>query len=75
MLNKALRVSSRALRARSLVPCSHVRAFSASPISRGVQEISREAIETPLSLWNYTEEENMLRETGESEQNYSRAYD
>jgi hypothetical protein len=30
-----------------------------------VQEITRPAIETPLSLWNFTEEENMLRETGE----------
>jgi hypothetical protein len=31
-----------------------------------VQEITRPAIETPLSLWNFTEEENMLRDTGHS---------
>ena len=36
-----------------------------SPILRSQnEEITREAIETPLSLWNFTEEENMLRETG-----------
>lgn len=37
-----------------------------SPILRSQnEEITREAIETPLSLWNFTEEENMLRETGQ----------
>ncbi|ORY30557.1 acyl-CoA dehydrogenase/oxidase [Naematelia encephala] len=40
-----------------------LRQFSTSPIRRGVQEITRPAIETPLSLWNWTEEEQMLRET------------
>lgn len=39
------------------------RQFSSSIVARGVQEITREAIDTPLSLWNWTEEENMLRET------------
>ncbi len=42
------------------------RSFIASPVARGVQEITREAIDTPLSLWNFTEEENMLRESGRS---------
>jgi alkylation response protein AidB-like acyl-CoA dehydrogenase len=40
-----------------------VRPFSSTLPTRGVQEITREAIDTPLSLWNWTEEENMLRET------------
>ena len=53
---RQLRLASSSLR--------HARAFSVSPIHR-VQEISREAIDTPLSLWNFTEEENMLRETGQ----------
>lgn len=42
---------------------SSARTFTSSPIARGVQEITRPAIDTPLSLWNFTEEENMLRET------------
>ena len=51
---------------RSSVPRAALRAsrpFSKSIVTRGVQEITREAIDTPLSLWNWTEEENMLRET------------
>ena len=39
------------------------RSFSTSLPVRGVQEITREAIDTPLSLWNWTEEENMIRDT------------
>lgn len=64
MLTKSLRAPVRSLRAASLASATHGRTFSVSPISRGVQEITREAIDTPLSLWNFTEEENMLRETG-----------
>ncbi|KAK4689677.1 short-chain 2-methylacyl-CoA dehydrogenase, partial [Tremellales sp. Uapishka_1] len=51
---------------RSLKPLSAItriglpRAFASSSIRR---EMTREAIDTPLSLWNFTEEENMLRET------------
>ena len=33
------------------------------PQSRNIHEISRPAVETPLSLWNFTEEEEMLRES------------
>ncbi|WVF69017.1 hypothetical protein IAT40_003791 [Kwoniella sp. CBS 6097] len=52
-------------RARTLLaPTSHTfRALSTSAIRHNVQEIARPAIDTPLSLWNFTEEENMLRET------------
>ncbi|OCF57052.1 acyl-CoA oxidase [Kwoniella mangroviensis CBS 10435] len=46
-----------------LPPSQALRAISTSPIRRQVQEITRPAIDTPLSLWNFTEEENMLRET------------
>ena len=70
MLSKTLRIPARALRARAFTPASHIRAFSVSPIARGAQEITREAIDTPLSLWNFTEEENMLRETGRSGVSY-----
>lgn len=42
---------------------SYARTFSTSPVTRGVQEITRQAIDTPLSLWNFTEEENMIRES------------
>lgn len=52
---------------RSLRPVS--RALHTTPIARGVQEITRPAIETPLSLWNFTEEEEMLRDTGQSSSN------
>jgi alkylation response protein AidB-like acyl-CoA dehydrogenase len=47
----------------SLPRLARPRQFSSSIVARGVQEITREAIDTPLSLWNWTEEENMLRET------------
>ncbi|OCF35118.1 acyl-CoA oxidase [Kwoniella heveanensis BCC8398] len=52
-------------RARALFApsSSSLRALSTSAIRRNVQEITRPAIDTPLSLWNFTEEENMLRET------------
>lgn len=39
------------------------RSFASTSVARGVQEITREPVETPLSLWNFTEEENMLRDT------------
>lgn len=35
-------------------------------MARDKEEITRPEIDTPLSLWNFTEEENMLRETGRS---------
>ncbi|OCF72735.1 acyl-CoA oxidase [Kwoniella mangroviensis CBS 8886] len=60
MLVRSLRSSL--LRPR-LPPSQALRAISTSPIRRQVQEITRPAIDTPLSLWNFTEEENMLRET------------
>lgn len=59
MLSKVLRNSTPSLRAlRQVTPVA--RAFSSTSVPR--REV--EAIETPLSLWNFTEEENMLRETG-----------
>ncbi|WWD05073.1 hypothetical protein V865_003144 [Kwoniella europaea PYCC6329] len=60
MLVRSLRSSL--LRPR-LPPSQALRAISTSSIRRQVQEITRPAIDTPLSLWNFTEEENMLRET------------
>ncbi|KAK6907989.1 hypothetical protein I203_101990 [Kwoniella mangroviensis CBS 8507] len=60
MLVRSLRSSL--LRPR-LPPSQALRAISTSPIRRKVQEITRPAIDTPLSLWSFTEEENMLRET------------
>lgn len=48
---------------RAALPAT--RSLHASRISRGVQEITRPAIDTPVSLWNFTEEEDMLRDTGE----------
>jgi short/branched chain acyl-CoA dehydrogenase len=65
MISKTLRASSRTLLSRQLGVATHVRAISTSPIAR-VEELTREAIDTPLSLWNFTEEENMIRETGRS---------
>ncbi|CAD6566367.1 MAG: hypothetical protein TREMPRED_002502 [Tremellales sp. Tagirdzhanova-0007] len=62
MLSKAMRITAYAARARESAPATFVRSFSASPIPR-VEEITRPAIDTPLSLWNFTEEETMLRET------------
>lgn len=58
MFRPALR-SLRPLRAS--IPAT--RSLHASRISRGVQEITRPEIDTPLSLWNFTEEEDMLRDT------------
>ena len=69
MLNKLARSAAPVLRpsrATPLVGAARGRALSMSPILRQQGEITREAIETPLSLWNFTEEENMLRETGTS---------
>ncbi|ORX37224.1 acyl-CoA dehydrogenase/oxidase [Kockovaella imperatae] len=39
------------------------RSFHRSTPARNVQEITRPAIETPVSLWNFTEEEEMIRDT------------
>lgn len=47
---------------RASIPAT--RSLHASRISLGVQEITRPEIDTPLSLWNFTEEEDMLRDTG-----------
>lgn len=65
MLNKALR-SVTPLRAlpRQITPLASRARLSSSPIVRSKEEITRPAIDTPLSLWNFTEEEEMLRETG-----------
>lgn len=40
------------------------RAFSATRPAKLMEEVSREEIDTKPSLWNFTEEENMLRDTG-----------
>ena len=64
MLSKVLRNTTPSLRAlRQVTPVA--RAFSSTPIAKGKEEITRPAIDTPLSLWNFTEEEDMLRETGQ----------
>jgi hypothetical protein len=69
MLSKALR-SSVALRAlpRQTPLVSRARTFASTPIAKSKEEITRPAIDTPLSLWNFTEEEDMLRETGQLSQ-------
>ncbi|WRT67972.1 uncharacterized protein IL334_004946 [Kwoniella shivajii] len=59
MLNRALRTRARL----PLTSSPAFRAISTSPIRFSKEEITRPAIDTPLSLWNFTEEENMLRET------------
>lgn len=61
MLSRVLRNNSRLL--RPTPPSLRLRALSTTPVRFNVQEITRPAIDTPLSLWNFTEEENMLRET------------
>lgn len=61
MLSRVLRNNSRLL--RPTAPSLRLRALSTTPVRLNVQEITRPAIDTPLSLWNFTEEENMLRET------------
>ncbi|OXC69975.1 hypothetical protein AYX13_01319 [Cryptococcus neoformans] len=61
MLSRVLRNNSRLL--RPTPPSLRLRALSTTPVRLNVQEITRPAIDTPLSLWNFTEEENMLRET------------
>jgi short/branched chain acyl-CoA dehydrogenase len=63
MLSKVLRNTTPSLRAlRQVTPVA--KAFSSSPIAKAQGEITREPIETPLSLWNFTEEEEMIRQTG-----------
>jgi len=64
MLSKVLRNTTPSLRAlRQVTPVA--KAFSSSPIVKAQGEITREPIETPLSLWNFTEEEDMIRQTGQ----------
>ena len=67
MLSKALRstTSLRALPRQATPLVIRARAFSSTPITKSKEEITRPAIDTPLSLWNFTEEEDMLRETGQ----------
>lgn len=63
MLNRTARLS-RPLARMPLAPVARGRTLMTSPTLRQQkEEITRPAIETPLSLWNFTEEENMLRET------------
>ncbi|KAL7420758.1 hypothetical protein Q5752_004710 [Cryptotrichosporon argae] len=65
MLSRTLlrtRLRGRALPVPPVAAAAAARAFSLSA-PRRVEELTREAIDTPLSLWNFTEEENMLRET------------
>jgi short/branched chain acyl-CoA dehydrogenase len=64
MLSKVLRNTTPSMRAlRQVKPVA--RAFSATSMAKSKEEITRPAIDTPLSLWNFTEEEDMLRETGQ----------
>ncbi|RXK40007.1 acyl-CoA oxidase [Tremella mesenterica] len=70
MLSKALKAAHFPRTSRSsLYPIALrsnarlTRSFYASPIPRAANEITRPAIDTPLSLWNFTEEEEMVRET------------
>lgn len=77
MFTKAARTASPLARLpRQTAPLLHrARALSSSPALRQQnEEITRPAIETPLSLWNFTEEENMLRETGQLAVNARRVF-
>jgi hypothetical protein len=66
MFSRSLRSTNLARLPKTLTPLTTpLRTFTATQPTR-VEEITREAIDTPLSLWNFTEEENMLRETGMS---------
>lgn len=63
MFSQSLRAPLRAT-SRSIPRLANAtRTFTSSRIARGVQEIARDPVDTPLSLWNFTEEENMVRET------------
>nr|ODN89775.1 acyl-CoA oxidase [Cryptococcus depauperatus CBS 7855] len=62
MLARLLRTHPRSL-LRPTPLSLGLRTLSTTPVRSNVQEITRPAIETPLSLWNFTDEENMLRET------------
>jgi hypothetical protein len=66
-LRSSLRSAATPAKARSALPVLARRAFASTPVVKSNEEITRPAIDTPLSLWNFTEEENMLRETGECE--------
>lgn len=57
----ALRTAARAAAPRA----TSARAFSVSA-ARGYLQENR-TVDTPLSLYNFTDEENMLRDTGEWE--------
>lgn len=50
--------------ARATAPRAATRAFSVSAARGYIQE--NRVVEQPLSLYNFTDEENMLRDTGES---------
>lgn len=63
MLSKVLRNTSSLRGFRQVTPAA--RAFSATRMAKAQGEITREPIETPLSLWNFTEEEEMIRQTGQ----------
>ncbi|KAK8858767.1 hypothetical protein IAR55_002996 [Kwoniella newhampshirensis] len=62
MLSRTLRARS-SLLLRPMTASTPLRTLRTTAPVRQVQELTREAIDTPLSLWNFTEEENMLRET------------
>ncbi|WWC88662.1 uncharacterized protein L201_003575 [Kwoniella dendrophila CBS 6074] len=63
MLTRSFRFLARGKFATTSLQVQSLRCLSTTPIRLGVQEITRPAIDTPLSLWNWTEEENMLRES------------
>jgi hypothetical protein len=63
MLRNALRPLRSQVKPRST--SAPLRAFSQSSIARVPQDVVRDPVETPMSLFNFTEEENMLRESGE----------
>jgi hypothetical protein len=58
------RPALRSLRVARATAVPSFRSLHASKVVRGVQEITRPEIDTPVSLWNFTEEEEMLRDTG-----------
>jgi hypothetical protein len=70
MLTQALRSvaplrSGAVPRQVTALAATRARALSSTSAVKSKEEITRPAIDTPLSLWNFTEEEEMLRETGQ----------
>lgn len=51
--------------ASTSTPAPAARLFSSSAIRRDQEESTRPEIDTPPSLYTFTEEEEMLRESGE----------